>query len=51
MERVSIYLIYFSSGINLLFKDVHNSWLYCFINPFELGTRVLLSHRVCHTYG
>ena len=26
-------------------KDIHNSWLYCFTNPFELGTRVSLSHR------
>ena len=20
-------------------KDIHNSWLYCFTNPLELGTR------------
>ena len=26
-------------------KDIHNSWLYCFTNPPELGTRVSLSHR------
>ena len=25
---------------HLEFEDVHNSWLYCFINPVELGTRV-----------
>ena len=25
--------------------DIHNSWLYCFTNPLELGTRVSLSHR------
>ena len=24
--------------------DIHNSWLYCYTNTFELGTRVLLSH-------
>ena len=29
-------------------KDIHNSWLYCFTNPFELGTRVSLSH--CQPY-
>ena len=23
-----------------LFEDIHNSWLYCFTNPLELGTRV-----------
>ena len=28
-----------------LIKDIHNSWLYCFTNPLELGTRVSLSHR------
>ena len=26
-------------------KDIHNSWLCCFTNPLELGTRVLLSHH------
>ena len=26
-------------------KDIHNSWLYCFTNPLELGTRVSPSHR------
>ena len=25
--------------------DIHNSWLYCFTNRLELGTRVSLSHR------
>ena len=34
---------YFS--ITYKFKDIHNSWLYCFTNPLELGTRVSLSHR------
>ena len=24
----------------ILIKDIHNSWLYCFTNPLELGTRV-----------
>ena len=28
----------------LLIEDTHNSWLYCFTNPLELGTRVSLSH-------
>ena len=35
-------------------KDIHNSWLYCFTNPLELGTRVSLSHRqpnVFNTYN
>ena len=27
-----------------LIEDIHNSWLYCFTNPLELGTRVSLSH-------
>ena len=22
-----------------VFEDIHNSWLYCFINPLELGSR------------
>ena len=26
-------------------EDIHNSWLYCFTNCLELGTRVSLSHR------
>ena len=26
-------------------EDIHNSCLYCFANPFKLGTRVSLSHR------
>ena len=30
---------------HLVIKDIHNSWLYCFTNPLELGTRVSLSHR------
>ena len=29
----------------LIFEDIHNSWLYCFTYPLELGTRVSLSHR------
>ena len=24
---------------HLVIKDIHNSWLYCFTNPLELGTR------------
>ena len=27
---------------HLEFEDMHNSWLYCFTNPLELGTRVSL---------
>ena len=29
-------------------KDIHNSWLYCFTNPLELGTRQpnVLTHSV-----
>ena len=27
------------------FEDIHNSWLYCFTNPLELGIRVSVSHR------
>ena len=30
---------------NNVLKDVRNSWLYCFTNPLELGTRVSLLHR------
>ena len=30
---------------HLIIEDIHNSWLYCFTNPLELGTRVSLSHR------
>jgi len=30
---------------HLVIEDVHNSRLYCFTNPLELGTRVSLSHR------
>ena len=26
--------------IHLVIEDIHNSWLYCFTNPLELGTRV-----------
>ena len=26
-------------------EDIHNSWLYCFTNPLEIGARVSLSHR------
>ena len=33
---------------HLVIKDVHNSWLYCFTNTVELGTRVSLSH--CQPY-
>ena len=35
----------------LMYEDIHNSWLYCFTNPLEIGTHVPLSHRICHTYG
>ena len=28
---------------HLNFEDIHNSWLYCFTDPLELGTRVSLS--------
>ena len=37
------YIFEFSCFIFI--KDIHNSWLYCFTNPPELGTRVSLSHR------
>ena len=30
---------------HLVIEDVHNSWLYCFSNPFKLGTRVSLLHH------
>ena len=30
---------------HFVIEDTHNSWLYCFTNPLELGTRVSLSHR------
>ena len=38
---------------HLVIKDIHNSWLYCFTNPLELGIRVSLSHRQSyeHTHG
>ena len=30
------------------YEDIHNSWLYCFTNPLEIGSRV--SSAVCtHT--
>ena len=31
---------------HLVIEDVHNSWLSCFTNPLEFGTRVSLSHRI-----
>ena len=34
-----------------LIKDIHNSWLYCFTNPLELGTRVSLSQRQPNVYS
>ena len=37
-------------GFEDLIEDVHNSWLYCFTNPFKLGTRVSLSHRQPYVY-
>ena len=30
---------------HLVIEDIHNSWLYCFANPFKFGTRVSLSRR------
>ena len=30
---------------HLVIEDVRNSWLYCFTDPLELGTRVSVSHR------
>ena len=30
---------------HLEFEGTHNSWLYCFTNPLELGMCVSLSHR------
>ena len=38
---------------HLVIGDIHNSWLYCFTNPIELGTRVSLAHRQLYvwTYG
>ena len=30
---------------HLDYEDIHSSWLYCFTNPVEIGTRVSLSHR------
>ena len=30
---------------HLDYEDIHNSWLYCFTNPLEIGTRVSLSYR------
>ena len=29
-----------SRSLNLQIEDIHNYWLCCFTNPFELGTRV-----------
>ena len=42
-------LIFNTNAVNLI-KDIHNSWLYCFTNPLELGTRVSLSHRQPNVY-
>ena len=33
----------------IYYEDMHNPWLYCFTNPLEIGTRVLLSH--CQPYA
>ena len=30
---------------HLVIEDIHNSWLYCFTNPLELGTRVSLPNH------
>ena len=32
-------------NLQTIIQDIHNSWLYCFTNPLELGARVSLSHR------
>jgi len=37
---------------HLVIEDIHNSWLYCFTNPFKLRTYVSLFHHqpyVCDT--
>ena len=41
----NISTLFFKIYQSKLIKDIHNSWLYCFTNPPELGTRVSLSHR------
>ena len=35
-------------GIEFEIESIHSSWLYCFTDPLELGTRVSLSHRQPH---
>ena len=30
-------------------EDAHNSWLHCFTDPLEIGTRVSLSYRQRNT--
>ena len=43
--RIKPRLDYYGLNTSYEMKDIHNSWLYCFTNPPELGTRVSLSHR------
>ena len=33
------------------FEDIHNSWLYCFTNPLEIGTRVPISRGLMKQYN
>ena len=40
--RMNIYIHCFNI---ILIKDIHNSRLYCFTNPLDIGARVSLSHR------
>ena len=35
---------------HLDYEDIHNSWLYCFTNPLEIGTPVSLSHHQPHVW-
>ena len=37
----------------VFFEDIHNSWLYCFTNPLELGTTddAFVSSAVCGSRG
>ena len=32
--------------MKVVFEDMHNSWLYCFTNPLELGT--LFKFKMLH---
>ena len=45
-ERLDIeYAIFTNSEF---FEDIHNSWLYCFTNPLELGTRFAFASSLTH---